>query len=237
MDRDAERLWRRIAAGDRSPETATAYARALGAAEPGPDVVWIAEMDHGGTWIVGVATTELGAKLTVVRRWRAMVEDGTPERFVDSSLADDETIEELNSAYGLWARKARTGYAYLDSEDETDRERRLRDAERRVRRARREDEARKERQDREARAARRRWRPRPGDRVRVSPVYGAEGGREGIVIHPSDVPIGDRGVPRIAGHYKPADWSRETPVMFDDGRLLVAPTGLLEIITPGVEDA
>jgi hypothetical protein len=68
-----------------------------------------------------------------------------------------------------------------------------------------------------------------GTRVKVCQGAGLDSGREGIVIHPSCVPLDDRGVPNLGdGHYNPFDSSREAALLDDEDNLFTMFWSFLE---------
>ena len=50
---------------------------------------------------------------------------------------------------------------------------------------------------------------------------GGDTGRQGIIIHPRDVPKDSSGVPKIRGHYNPFDAERECGIRDDKGDIFV----------------
>lgn len=70
---EADRLARRIAGGDRSPATAEAYAREVGAGGGGPDAAWISTIvvDNGDLTIIGVGRSRREAELALLDRYKA----------------------------------------------------------------------------------------------------------------------------------------------------------------------
>lgn len=69
-----------------------------------------------------------------------------------------------------------------------------------------------------------------GKRVRVSKwAMGTHRGKEGVVVRKCDVPHSGRGVPKIAGHYKPME-KDELAIVDDRGNLFTEYAHSLEVI-------
>jgi hypothetical protein len=63
-----------------------------------------------------------------------------------------------------------------------------------------------------------------GDRVKVSEGSGIDSGKEGTVVHHSEVKTDGRGIPtNISGAYKPIDHSKEHIIKTDKGELINMP--------------
>jgi hypothetical protein len=58
---------------------------------------------------------------------------------------------------------------------------------------------------------------RIGDRVRISDCSGCLSGQEGWIADRSLLRTDGRGIPDLAGHYKPVDWKHEYYIRLDSG--------------------
>lgn len=121
MKDDADRLARRIAAGDRSPSTAARYAAAAGAAPA--NAIHLALMHSESRSWTGIGWTEREAKAALLERWLDHVgaegdgggDDGVPR-----------TLEELDDYYGIDVVRRTVGKGYVDGEHDDDRRSHLR---------------------------------------------------------------------------------------------------------------
>lgn len=67
-----------------------------------------------------------------------------------------------------------------------------------------------------------------GTRVIISEGSGIDSNKQGIIVSRDIVKYNSRGIPLLEGYYKPIDWSRESAVMLDTGRLITMFNNRLE---------
>jgi hypothetical protein len=62
---------------------------------------------------------------------------------------------------------------------------------------------------------------RVGMRVQIADCSGIDSNKIGTITSPSKVRVNGRGVPDVPGHYRPADWTKQVPLVTDDGELII----------------
>jgi hypothetical protein len=56
-----------------------------------------------------------------------------------------------------------------------------------------------------------------GTKVKISNLSGALSNKTGVIVDTKEIALDGKGVPKLSGHYKPIDWTKEYAIKLDNG--------------------